>query len=79
MGGRPSYNGDTVIVNVCLVVKLLLELGVLLLRPGPPSVSTIVVGACFRQRHQYLLDTTRVQRRLIHAVGNHRAGESADE
>lgn len=68
-----THNGDTVVVDVCLFVKLLLDLGVLTL--GPERLVSIrvtqeqAIGKL--QSRSNLLDTTRVEGSLVDAVGNH--------
>lgn len=72
---REAYNGDAVVVNVCLVVQLLLNLGVLLGRPGR-EVSALVIASAGLAG--YVLETGGVEGRLVDGlrVGNHfeRAG-----
>ena len=64
---RATYNSYTIIIDVCLFVKLILELSVLDNGPGM-SVSS---------RHSPLpaaadlLDTTRVQRSLVDSCRDH--------
>jgi hypothetical protein len=64
-----TYNCYAVVVNVCLVVELLLNLGVLLLRPG----KTDQYESTERQRADSL-HTVRVEICLVYWLGNHCGG-----
>ena len=62
-----SYNGDTIVINVSLVVELLLQLGVLLVRTearvSEPSANTCIMG--------HIRNTGRVKGSLVNVVGKH--------
>ena len=63
-----SYNGDTIVINVSLVVELLLQLGVLLVRTEecvsePSSADTYIMG--------HIRNTSRVEGSLVNVVGKH--------
>lgn len=69
-----THDSNTVVVDVCLLVELLLDLGVLTLRPED------IVSLALTMKEQangklestgYILDTTRVEGSLVDAVGNH--------
>jgi hypothetical protein len=63
-----SYNGDAVIINVCLVVELGLNLGVLGLGPG-----RVVLAMEWKLDNmlENILDTLGVKGGLVDALGNH--------
>ena len=68
-----AYNSHAVVVNVCAIVKFLLDLSVLVPRPvGEEKLSAAVI----RQTEEVLLienilNTTRVKGCLVHALSSH--------
>ena len=67
-------DSDTVVVNVCLLVKLLLDLGVLTLGPGHIVSLALVMKEQDNVKldsTEHILDTSRVKGSLVDAVGNH--------
>jgi hypothetical protein len=66
-----TYNGYAVVVNVCGLVKLLLELGVLPVRPDVmlESMACVLRGRSGGKGNS--LDTTGMQRSFVDTVGNH--------
>ncbi len=61
-----TYNSYTIIIDMCLFVKLILQLGVLDDGPGISISPHRSLG-----RRQDLLDTTRVQGSLVNSCGDH--------
>ena len=62
------YNSDAVVVNVCLVVELGLNLGVLDLGPGEV---VLAVEWKLDNTLKNILDTLGVKGGLVDALGNH--------
>ena len=73
MPGVDTHNGDTVVVDVCSLVKLLLNLGVLTLGSGELVSFLLVQERAIGKlpSSSNLLNTTRVEGGLVDAVGNH--------
>ena len=65
-----TYNSNTVVVNVGDFVKFFLEFGMFSTRPMAQSMS-IEVPHQTAHGLNHLLDTTRVQGRLVDRIGDH--------
>lgn len=68
-----TYNSHAVVVNVCAIVKFLLDLSVLVPRPVVEEKLSVAV---IRQAKRVLLienilNTTRVKGRLVHTLSSH--------